>query len=217
MPSKKKVNLTPIGSGRSWPEIRANLGGNHQPVIRQSQIVFTSPYQKTYQVTAQFDKFTKEYFVNEYGARAGLVAVQQGKILLTRQYRLLTDSISWEIPGGGLDERETPEQAAVRECLEETGVRCSNPKPLLFYHPGLDTVFSPTYIFYSTEMAEEHEPGMVNSKEVEGWEWVHLERCIDMIFEQKIMDSFSILALLAYHTQGNNCSPSGNVFTGTKR
>ncbi len=101
MASRKKVNLTPMGSGRSWSEMRANLGGNHQPVIRQRRLVFTTPYQKTYQVTAQFDKFNKEYFVNEYGARAGLVVNLQGKILLTRQYRLLIDSISWEMPGGG--------------------------------------------------------------------------------------------------------------------
>ncbi len=51
-------------------------------------------------------------------------------------------------------------------------------------------------------MAEEHEPKTVHTREVSGWEWISLERCIDMIFEQKIVDSFSIAALLSYHTRG---------------
>lgn len=30
----------------------------------------------------------------------------------------------WIHPGGGIKHRETPKEAAVRECFEETGIRC---------------------------------------------------------------------------------------------
>ena len=43
-----------------------------------------------------------------------------GRILLIRR----TDNASWAMPGGGIDVGETPAQAAVREVLEETGIRC---------------------------------------------------------------------------------------------
>jgi len=192
--------MAPMGSGRSWPEMQPDSSGEFQPLIRQRHLVFTTPYQNIYRVIAQFDDFTKEYFVNEYRTRAGLVVDRDSEILLVRQYRLLIDGMSWEIPGGAADEGETAEQAAVRECLEETGVRCFNPQPLLFYHMGLDTIYNPTSLFYSTEVAEELEPHSIHTQEVSGWEWIPLERCIDMIFCQQIVDSFSITALMAYHT-----------------
>ncbi len=31
--------------------------------------------------------------------------------------------------------------------------------------------------------------------------WLPIERCIEMIFSQKIVDSLSIIALLAYYTK----------------
>ena len=97
-----------------------------------------------------------------------------------------------------MDEGEEPEAAAVRECLEETGVRCFNPQPLVFYHVGLDTAFNPTHLFYCHEVSEELEPKQIHTKEVSSSEWVPFDRCIEMIFNQEILDSFSITALLAY-------------------
>ena len=35
----------------------------------------------------------------------------------------------WATPGGGLEEDETFEEAAVRECFEETGIRIADPGP----------------------------------------------------------------------------------------
>lgn len=32
----------------------------------------------------------------------------------------------WTHPGGGIKKGETPEKAAVRECFEETGIRCKS-------------------------------------------------------------------------------------------
>lgn len=60
----------------------------------------------------------------------------RGSILLVRQYRLLIDRVSFEVPGGAIDEGETPEQAAIRECFEDTGVRRVNTRPLLSFHMG---------------------------------------------------------------------------------
>ncbi len=91
-----------------------------------------------------------------------------------------------------------PAAAAVRECLEETGIRCANPRPLLFYHTGLDTVYNPTYLFYSDEIAGVHEPQSIHQQEVNSSEWLPLTGCLEMITAGQIQDNFTIAALLAY-------------------
>ncbi len=179
-------------------ELLEELPREKLPQIGRRQIVYRNKYQKIYKVKADFGVYKKEYFITEAGERAGIVAAREKLVLLVRQYRFLTNSLSYEIPGGRVDNGERPETAAVRECLEETGIRCVNPQPLLFYHPGLDTLRNPTYLFYSEEIAEEHELQRVHKREVSSSEWVALPRCIEMIFEKKILDAFSIVALLAY-------------------
>ena len=52
--------------------------------------------------------------------RAGVVLIQDGKVALIERHRAGLDYFVF--PGGGVDEGESPEQAAVREAMEELGV-----------------------------------------------------------------------------------------------
>ncbi len=47
---------------------------------------------------------------------------EPGHVILVRQYRYAVNAFLWELPAGSVDEGETPEQAAVRECHEEIGL-----------------------------------------------------------------------------------------------
>lgn len=49
-----------------------------------------------------------------------LPMLDDGRILLIRQYRPSIDRMMWELPAGSIDPDEPLEQAAVRECAEET-------------------------------------------------------------------------------------------------
>jgi len=170
-------------------------------VIGPRSVVYQDQYQQIYKVNADFGEFTKEYFVREGGERAGIVAVRNNSVLLVKQYRLLINGLSLEIPGGRVDDGELPEDAAVRECLEETGVRCLHPNPLIFYQVALDITPGPTHIFYSDQISNEYEPHHIHQQEVSGFRWVPLNKCMDMIFAGDIVDSFTITGLLAYRTQ----------------
>lgn len=47
---------------------------------------------------------------------------EPGKVMLVRQYRYAVNAFLWELPAGSVDEGETPDQAARRECHEEIGL-----------------------------------------------------------------------------------------------
>src|SRR4029079_17963498 len=47
---------------------------------------------------------------------------EPGKVILIRQYRWAVNAFLWELPAGSVDEGESPEQAARRECHEEIGL-----------------------------------------------------------------------------------------------
>lgn len=54
---------------------------------------------------------------------AGGILLEDGSVLLIRMKNLKGEEV-WTFPKGHLDPGETPEQAAAREVLEETGWEC---------------------------------------------------------------------------------------------
>jgi 8-oxo-dGTP pyrophosphatase MutT (NUDIX family) len=173
------------------------------PQIGPKKTVYEDDYQQLYKVSADFGEFSKEYVVRDSGKRAGMVAVRNKQILLVRQYRLLINDLSWEIPGGKVEVDETPSQAAVRECKEEAGILCDNLKPLINFHLGLDTLLNPTFVFYSNEVTQ-ITGNHVNPREVVQQQWISGERCLEMINEGTIQDSLTIIALLSYTNLDRN-------------
>jgi ADP-ribose pyrophosphatase len=114
---------------------------------------------------------------------------------------MLIDAISWEIPGGRVEPGERHEDAARRECEEETGVRCGAITPLIRFHPGLDTYHNPTQVFSGREFSIR--PDFRGSEqEVAECQWVPLQECVKMIAAGEILDSLSIISILAFQQFG---------------
>lgn len=67
--------------------------------VEYKKEIYKDRNQKIQRVLAHFDGFDKEYFVSDHGKRAALLAVRNGNILLVRQYRLIINDLSYEIPG----------------------------------------------------------------------------------------------------------------------
>lgn len=80
-------------------------------------------------------RVTVDRVVLPHGARADLEIVRHppsvvilpmtdtGELMLVRQYRYPVDAWMWELPAGSVDEGESIEAAARRECDEEIGLR----------------------------------------------------------------------------------------------
>lgn len=166
--------------------------------------VYEDRNHKVEKVVARFEGFDKEFYVSDFGSCAAMLAVRDGSVLMARQYRLLINALSLEIPGGAVDPGEEPAAAAIRECFEETGVRCSNVKPLVSYRTNLDMLNDHVYIFYTDECTES------SDADPERYVWVPMERCLQMISGNQIQESRSILALLTHQmlTDTRRCPES---------
>jgi 8-oxo-dGTP pyrophosphatase MutT (NUDIX family) len=171
-----------------------------QPKLGSRTLVYENEHQRIYELVADFGSFRKQYFVNDFGPRVGIVVVKADSIVLVRQYRLLINGFSWEIPGGKVDDGETPALAAVRECLEESGVQCGRVRPLVNFYPGLDTLDNRNHIFYTDDVQDYLGTGIGhNPDEISEHGWYARDHCLDMIFQGQIVDSLSIVGLLTYH------------------
>ena len=81
---------------------------------------------------------------------------QDGDYLLCREFRFAVNDYVWEFPTGVIDGDETPEQAAARELMEETGlelVSVDRALPPACYCVGLtDEIIVPLFVTVRGEM-----------------------------------------------------------------
>ena len=89
-------------------------------------------------------------------------------VLMLWRHRFITDTWGWEVPAGRIDEGETPEQAAAREALEETGWRPGPLRPLGVYHPTNGLCDQRFYVFVAAGADYERAP---DGQETERVEW----------------------------------------------
>lgn len=92
--------------------------------------------------------------------RAGVVLIEDDKVALIERYR--NGRHYFVFPGGGANEGESPEQAAVREMEEETGLRVVVTRKVIEIHFDLSTqhYFLVESISgeYGTGKGEEYDP-----------------------------------------------------------
>ena len=131
----------------------------------------------------------------EHPGGAAILCVQDGKVILVRQYRYAYREELLEIPAGKLNRGEDPLDAAVREFEEETGLKAEKMNLLFTLYPSPGYCDEKIYIY----KAEGISAGAQHLDEDEFLSVVRLpvDEAIEMVKNGEIRDSKTIAALLS--------------------
>lgn len=132
----------------------------------------------------------------EHADCVAIIAAESDSVLLVKQFRKPVEKDLLEIPAGGIDPGESPEEAVKREMQEETGFL---PEKLVrlggFYSiPGYGTEY--LHLFLAAELT----PGRLYAEDTGGIRVVRMpvSKILESITSGAICDAKSIAGLLTY-------------------
>ncbi len=144
--------------------------------------------------TAEWD------FIQHDGAAAVVPVMEDGRILMVRQFRNALDRETLEIPAGKLDAADEPGLACSRrELEEETGYRSENLEWLLTLRTTVAFCNEKIEIYVARDLIPSHQ--RLDEGEYVDVKAYTMEELKEMIFTGKIEDSKTIAALLAYESK----------------
>jgi len=132
------------------------------------------------------------------GSVVVLPVLDDGRVVLIRQYRHATRQYLWELVAGRMDPGETPKRAAARELLEETGYRAKRFSVFLDVFPTPGFVEERMFILLAEGLtAGEAQPEEDEKIEVRAYSLKELK---EMIRRGKLRDAKSVAGILYYVT-----------------
>ncbi|MCD8151754.1 MAG: NUDIX hydrolase [Clostridiales bacterium] len=139
-----------------------------------------------------------DYVRHRKGAAAVLPVMDDGRILMVRQHRNALERETLEIPAGSKDDAGEPSAVcAARELEEETGYRTGKMELLITVATTVAFCNEVIEIYLATEL-EKTERHLDEDEFVEVGTYT-IEELRDMVFEQKIQDSKTVAAIMAYY------------------
>lgn len=121
-----------------------------------------------------------------------IVAVQQGRVLVAREWRLTVNNVVVGFPRGRGMDGEVSEQTALRELREETGLAVTSATVLARLHADTGTLQDEIAVVYA-EVTEGTSP-TTPDRELLGWQWVEAEVFDEMVSSCRISDGITLAA-----------------------
>lgn len=136
------------------------------------------------------------HYLRSKGSSAVLAFTDDERVVLTRQYRHPLRRVLYDLPAGGINAGELPQEAAARELVEETGYVARRLEPLGSFNPLPGTLSHTCHVF----LARELRPGPRSLDENEVIEVVHepWQAVVDMVLSGEAVDGSLVYAVLRY-------------------
>ncbi len=138
---------------------------------------------------------TEQREIVEHEPVVAIVPIDSGgNVVLIRQYRLATGVVLLEVPAGGVDPGEMPEDAAQRELAEETGMRAGRLERLAGFYvsPGYLTEY--VHAFLATDLRDS--PAEADEDEDIAVVRMPLSEAVAMVERGELRDAKSIAGIL---------------------
>ena len=143
-------------------------------------------------------KNVKWDYLEHKGAAAVIPVMDDGRIMLVRQWRNAVDKFALEIPAGGRDSVDEPtKECAARELEEETGYKSDNIVFLQSIVPAIAYSGEKIDIYVAFDL-KEGQQHLDPDEDVE-IEIYDVETLIDMIMNNEINDSKTVASILTYY------------------
>lgn len=120
---------------------------------------------------------------------------EPGKVILIRQYRYAVNASLWELPAGSVDEGESPEHAAQRECHEEIGLVPSTIVRLTALYPTPGYCDEEMVFFRVSGLEKTDEQAHVDEDEDIEAQTFELREARDMVRRGEITDMKTLVGL----------------------
>lgn len=167
-------------------------------VVKNRELVYKGAVLDIFQDTVLVNGHEAKWdFVHHNGAAAVLPVMEDGKILMVRQYRHALNRYTLELPAGKLDSPDEPMiECAARELEEETGYRSEHLEYLLTVNTTIAFCDEKIGIYLATDLIPS-EQNLDEDEEinVEAWELEDLE---ELIRKGEMTDGKTIAAISVY-------------------
>ena len=139
---------------------------------------------------------TSREMITHSGSVVVLPVLDDGRLVLIRQYRHAAKQYLWELVAGRIDEGESPKEAGARELIEETGYRAKRFEIFLEFYPSPGFLEEKMFVL----LAEKVTAGKATPEEDEKIEAKAFTRkeLEQMIHSGKLRDGKTIAGLLYY-------------------
>ena len=146
------------------------------------------------------DTETGRHFQREVVVHPGAVVIlgllDDGRVLLIRNYRYSVGQTLMELPAGTLEKNEDPMNCAGRELLEETGYLARRLQSLGSYYTSPGILSEKMYAYAAYDL-QKQEMALEEGEEIEV-EPTPYDEALKMIGDGRIQDGKTIATLLTY-------------------
>lgn len=162
------------------------------------EIVFTTKWFSI--ISKDVENMPHPYYVIDSSDCVSIIATtEEDRIVLVKQYRPAPNAVTLELPSGQIEPGETPEEAARRELLEETGYEANELELLKVLIPETARLPFKSWCFIARGAKK---TGRVTAEEIDEVIEYESAELLNAISDGEIIDSLNIAFICLCMQQG---------------